>query len=171
MATTETLTAQSRVTKIVNRGQGLLFQVPSPTGPKPVECLNPGEENYCVMKGTIPPGGIVPLHRHDDPESFFVLSGEGQVLAETEGGLEWRTVHAGDFIDTCGAKHALRNLSKNPVETIIVTTPRLGRFLRELADLFKGGYDSLEELHRIAETYGYWTAGPQENAQVGIIIP
>jgi uncharacterized RmlC-like cupin family protein len=108
------------------------------------------------------------MHRHDDPESFFVLSGEAQILSESASGLEWRTVRTGDFIDTCGVKHAWRNLSKNPLELIIVTTPKLGKFFRELNELFKDGHYSLQELQRISVTYGYWTASPQENAQVGI---
>jgi quercetin dioxygenase-like cupin family protein len=170
MATAKTLTRSTPVTRIVSRGQGVVFEIPSPTGPKPAEFLNLGEETYCVIRGTIPAGGIVPLHRHDDPESFFVLSGEGQVLAQTESGMEWRTTRIGDFIDTCGAKHAWRNQSKSPVELLIVTTPKLGRFLRELSDLVRSGTYSLEELSNLSDAYGYWAASPQENTEVGIAL-
>jgi len=54
-----------------------------------LEPLSPSREDaYCVMKGTIPPGVSVPIHSHADAESFYVLSGEAQVLVETEAGLQ-----------------------------------------------------------------------------------
>ena len=37
-------------------------------------------QDFCVMRGVIPPGVSVPLHSHDDTETFFVLSGTKQVL-------------------------------------------------------------------------------------------
>ena len=37
---------------------------------------NEAMPDYCVMIGTIPAGGCVPLHNHGDIESFFLLSGE-----------------------------------------------------------------------------------------------
>jgi hypothetical protein len=41
-----------------------------------------GPEDFCVLKGTIPPGVAVPLHSHDDPEAFFVVSGPQQALIQ-----------------------------------------------------------------------------------------
>ena len=38
-------------------------------------------DDFCVMRGVIPAGGIVPLHRHGDAEDFLVLSGAQQVPA------------------------------------------------------------------------------------------
>jgi len=40
----------------------------------PFECAG----DYCVIRGTIPPGVSVPLHSHPDNESFFLLSGSVQ---------------------------------------------------------------------------------------------
>jgi len=35
----------------------------------------PSDDAPCVIKGTIPPGGSVPIHRHFGVEACFVLSG------------------------------------------------------------------------------------------------
>ena len=73
-------------------------------------------EAYCVIKGTIPPAMSVPLHSHPDAESYFVVSGTGQLLTERGGRLEWLDVKAGDFIYIPGgAKHAHRNNSNEPL--------------------------------------------------------
>jgi mannose-6-phosphate isomerase-like protein (cupin superfamily) len=37
-------------------------------------------DEFCVMRGVVPPGAVVPLHRHSDAEDFFILSGTQQVL-------------------------------------------------------------------------------------------
>src|ERR687892_189867 len=34
------------------------------------------QSDFCVLKGTLPPGISVPLHSHADTEDFFVISGE-----------------------------------------------------------------------------------------------
>jgi hypothetical protein len=34
------------------------------------------QNDFCVLKGTIPPGVFVPLHSHPDTEDFLVISGE-----------------------------------------------------------------------------------------------
>jgi quercetin dioxygenase-like cupin family protein len=49
----------------------------------------PGD--FCVMRGTIPPGAVVPIHSHDSTETFLVLSGTKQPLVPGEHGLEWKT--------------------------------------------------------------------------------
>ena len=86
-----------------------------------------------------PPGICVPLHSHGDAESFYVLSGKAQLLTQTERGLEWQTLRPGDFAHiTCGTKHAWRNPFADPLEVIVTTTPKLGRFLREFGELVTG---------------------------------
>jgi quercetin dioxygenase-like cupin family protein len=140
-----------------------------------VSLTSPEEEAYCVIRGTIPSGVSVPLHSHDDAESFYVLSGEAQVLMQAETGLEWMTLQRGYFAQIpAGTKHAWRNLSSDLFEVIVITTPRLGRFLRGLGELVRDeGRDghSLEMLQRCVEMsgcYGYWFGSPEENAAVGI---
>jgi hypothetical protein len=72
-----------------------------------------------------------------------------------------------------GAQHAWRNVSSEPVVTLITTTKRIGQFFQEvgrpLADA--GEPVTPEELARfaaISARYGYWNATPEENAAVGI---
>jgi quercetin dioxygenase-like cupin family protein len=140
-------------------------------GPR-IEPLASSEDgSYCVMKGILAPAVSVPLHSHGDPESFYVLCGEAQFLAQTNNGLEWRTVRKGDFVHIPGGmRHAWRNLSTSPFEVVVTLTPKLGRFLLEIGELAEtAGDGSLpEKLHELEERYGYWSGSPEENAAVGI---
>jgi quercetin dioxygenase-like cupin family protein len=162
-----------QVTEIVKAGQGVVLDL---LGPK-IESLISEEEAYCVMKGTIPPGVSVPLHSHGDAESFYVLAGEGQVLVQTNGGLEWRTLRQGDFVHIPGdRKHAWRNLSQEPFEALITTTPRLGQALRDLGQPVREGEarqpapEAIQHLKEVSARYGYWLGSPEENAEVGISL-
>jgi quercetin dioxygenase-like cupin family protein len=40
------------------------------------------QNDFCVLKGTIPPGVFVPLHSHPDTEDFLVISGELEGLKQ-----------------------------------------------------------------------------------------
>jgi quercetin dioxygenase-like cupin family protein len=130
--------------------------------------------DFCVLKGTIPPDGYVPLHSHDDTEDFLVVSGEVEGLRQDSEGHEWISAKTGDYVHVpAGARHAWRNVSSEPVVTLITTTKRLGRFFQEtgrpLADASQP--PTPEELARFAAVsarYGYWNATPEENAAVGI---
>jgi quercetin dioxygenase-like cupin family protein len=157
---------------------GSILEVLGPT----VEFLTPPPEpsdEYCVMRGTIPPGVVVPLHSHPDPESFFVLSGSAQTLLERNNRLEWVDVKAGDFIHIAGgAKHAHRNVSNEPVVELITTTPTLGRFFEELGKPRTAGgptaeptSDDFQKFVRISAKYRYWLGSPAENAAVGLAMP
>jgi quercetin dioxygenase-like cupin family protein len=132
-----------------------------------IQYLTPpdGDDGHpCVMRGTIPPGVVVPLHSHADPETFVMRSGRVEGLAVSAEGFEWIPVGPGDVFHVPGdAKHAWRNPSREPAEMIIVTTAKLGRFLGEVASA--GGP---ERFLATAERYGYWNATPQENAEVGL---
>jgi len=161
------------VTKLVNADEGTVLDMLD--GAR-MESLSPSEEDaYCVMKGTIPQGVSVPLHSHGDAESFYVLSGEAQALIQTEGGLEWQTLKPGDFIHIPGeTKHAWRNISPEPLVTLITCTARLGCALREMGQLTRKGETriptpaDLQRLVEISERYGYWLGSREENAAVGI---
>jgi quercetin dioxygenase-like cupin family protein len=127
-----------------------------------IEYLTPVEEGApCVMRGTIPAGGVVPLHSHADPETFLMIEGEIQGFA----GRGWELYEAGDVVHIPGhVRHAWRNRSRHPAVMHLVTTATIGRFFREIAA-------DPDEFLAISERYGYWNATPDENAVVGLTIP
>jgi quercetin dioxygenase-like cupin family protein len=162
---------------VVNKGINRVLDVGGPT----VEFLNSPEETdavYCIMIGTIPPGVSVPLHSHPDVESFFTLSGTFQVLFQREARFQWIDVKSGDFVQIPGgAKHAFRNTSNEPVMQLITTTPKLGRFFREIGRPVTPGEperpptpDELQHFARVADAYQHWLGSPAENAAIGISL-
>ena len=136
------------------------------------------DEAPCVIKGTIPPGVSVPIHRHPAIESFYVLSGNVEVLSEKDGKSHWIAAGPGDFIEVpSGAKHGFRNRSQHPVVQLITTTSKLGRFFQEIGRPIPEGsngnppsLERVQELVRLGERYGYWLATPEENAAAGISL-
>jgi len=134
------------------------------------------DESLCVIKGIIPPRGIVPMHSHTDIECFLMMSGQQEVLIETEGSYSWTMCSSGDFIQVPGrAKHAFRNLSTEPAVTLLTTTAKLGRFFEDVgrpvateAQLLPPTPEELQHFAATAIRYGYWLATPEENAAVGL---
>jgi quercetin dioxygenase-like cupin family protein len=129
----------------------------------------------CVMRGTVAPGVIIPLHSHADPETFIQVSGELECLAESAGASAWMRIRPGEvFHVPGGAKHAFRNRSSEPAVSIIVSTRKLGSFLASIgirASQPDAGLVSPERIQKFlttAETFGYWNAGPEENARFGL---
>lgn len=136
------------------------------------------DEAPCVLKGTIPPGGSVPLHSHQPIEAFYVLSGNVEVLTEKDGETDWVAAGPGDFIEVpSGAKHGFRNRSRHPVVQLITTTSKLGRFFQEIGRPLQQGAngnppspDQLQHFVLTSNRYGYWLATPEENAAAGISL-
>src|ERR1700751_5134585 len=92
--------------------------------------LSDDNSGSCVLRGTIPPGVVVPLHSHPDRETFYILAGELEALKDEEW---WQTLKAGDVFEVPGGtQHAFRNLSAASVSTMIVTTMTLARFFRKV---------------------------------------
>ena len=156
-----------------NPTTGVVVDVIGPT----VEFLvSPRDESsdFCVLKGIVPAGVFVPMHRHADTESFVVLSGTIECLKVAEDGHEWISGKAGDFFHVpSNALHAWRNASSEPTTMLITTTKKLGRFFEEIGLPWSGKpqMPTPEVLAHIVETsdrYGYWNASPEENAAVGI---
>lgn len=158
-----------------NPTTGLILEHLGPT----VEFLTSPQDAYndfCVLKGIIPPGVSVPLHAHPDTEDFFLTEGEIEVLKQDEQGSTWITVHTGDYVHTpMNARHAWRNISSLLATCLIITTRRLAQFFQEtgrsLTDALHA--PTPEELARIAAgaaSYDDWLATPQENAAVGIHV-
>ncbi len=133
-----------------------------------------GNDGFCVIRGTIPPGAFVPIHSHRDVETFFVVSGEIEGLREGESGFEWIRAKTGDFmLVPSGAKHAWRNVSKQPSVQLVTTTAKLGRWFQEVGRPATGKLgpptaDDLQRFISVSAKYGYWLATPEENAAVGI---
>lgn len=157
-----------------------MYGVTNVLGPTIEFLTSPDEQGavYCVMKGTMPPGAVVPLHSHPDFESFWLISGAVLALSEREGGFDWLSVRPGDFLHVpAGAKHAFRNTSKDPAVALITTTPGLARFLQEVGRPTEGGGQSppaAEDMQRLAAAaakYGHWLGSPEDNAAVGITLP
>ena len=112
-----------------------------------IEFLTPPGEEPCVMRGSMPPGAVVPLHTHADPETFVILSGEAEGFRDPD----WVRVRAGDVFNVPGdRKHGWRNVGSVPAEMIVVTTAKIAHFFREVADA------TPEEFLAISERYGYW---------------
>ncbi|MCY9662336.1 cupin domain-containing protein [Paenibacillus chondroitinus] len=128
-------------------------------------------KDYSLMKAEVPPGVVVPVHSHDDRETFVVLTGELEAFTEDS----WKTVRAGDTVDIPGdVKHAWRNSSKETVKLLVVSTVKMGEFFNEIGrpvDTVPAGPPSLEVLQHFVEvaiTYGYWLGSPDDNASIGI---
>ena len=157
---------------LVHAGRGIRFDPGAGTS---VELLtSPEVDNSWVLKGTLQPGGVVPVHSHHEAEDFHVLSGQGEALVQTNDGLEWKMPQSGDFIHIPGdTKHAWRNRFRAPTETLVVTAARPGRFLRELGEQRQAGGNTgaMETLLRVSQRYGYSMGSPEENAAVGISLP
>lgn len=154
----------------------------TPTGPTldvfggTVEFVSWSAE-FCVLRAVLPPGGVVALHRHPDAEDFFILSGRHQVLVSDGDNLVWRDAVAGDYVRIPGnVMHAHRNIGDEAAVDLVVTTPKLGRFFREVGRPVINSPqprtpDEVAQFVRTSIEYGYVLGTPEENAAVGIELP
>lgn len=131
--------------------------------------LTDGDNDYCLMLCTLPPGVVVPLHSHADRETFYVMSGNPDAFL----GDHWETLGRGDVFDAQdGIRHAWRNSSATTASMLCVTTVRMGRFLRDVA-VDDGAGDPLahaERFLKLVREHGYWLANPAENAAIGLDV-
>jgi quercetin dioxygenase-like cupin family protein len=131
--------------------------------------VSTGDEEYCVIRCTLPAGAVVPMHSHADRETFYVLSGTVDALR----GDQWQQLEPGDVFDVrYGTRHAWRNSSQAPASMICVTTTRLARFLREVSVPVDGAFpeEPARRFLRLVRDHGYWLANQQENAAVGLDV-
>ena len=158
-----------------NPTTGLVLEFFGPT----VEFLTSPEDeqnDFCVLKGTIPPGVSVSLHSHPDTEDFLLISGSVEGLRHDAGGYKWIAAKAGDYVHVpAGARHAWRNVSDEPVVNLIITSKKLGRFFWEAGRPATVAPQPVtpEDLARFAAIcakYGYWNATPEENGAIGIRV-
>jgi quercetin dioxygenase-like cupin family protein len=150
-----------------NPTTGNILELFGPT----VEFLTSPQEaqsDFCVLKGTIPPGVSVPLHSHADTD------GEIEGLRQDSEGYKWIGAKTGDYIHVpSNARHAWRNVSNKPTLVYIITTKNMGHFFQETGRLETNTSQPVtsEDLAHFAEIstrYGYWNASSEENASVGI---
>jgi quercetin dioxygenase-like cupin family protein len=135
-------------------------------------------DQITVMRGTIPPEVVIPLHSHADPEIFYVLNGSLEVFQAEGPSAGWKTVNAAEVVSIPGnVRHALRNKSPNPITSIVVSKQELYRFFRELARPFDPNRppapptpDEIQQFFNVAEKYEYWLASLDENAAIGISL-
>lgn len=130
-------------------------------------------EGYCLFEARVPPGVFVPIHAHDDRETFYIISGEIEGLLETR----WRRFVPGNVFDVPGgAKHAFRNVSTTDVLLLVITTIALGRFFqsvgRPLSEVPPGppSPDTLQRFAQASLAEGHWLGSVDDNAAVGISL-
>jgi quercetin dioxygenase-like cupin family protein len=88
--------------------------------------------HYCVLEATIPPGVMVPPHRHPDHEAFLVLDGAPEFASVGSCGLEWSFAVPGEMINVPSMSlHGLRNPTTTDVRVLITCSPNLGRFYED----------------------------------------
>jgi mannose-6-phosphate isomerase-like protein (cupin superfamily) len=170
--------AHNDIAHLIDGGATETYDVLGPT----IQFLTEPEEDDlwpCVMRGTIPPGVVIPMHSHADPETFYVVAGEVEGLSMSGRDFTWVRIAPGDIFHVpSGARHGFRNQGQARAVMIICSTSKIGRFFRELGKLVPAGAKpagppSREAIERFLETsrrYGYWNASPEENARVGISL-
>jgi quercetin dioxygenase-like cupin family protein len=128
-----------------------------------------------LYRGTLPPGVVIPVHSHPEPEVFYVLEGNLEVYQESGAQQGWSIARAGNVVAIpADVKHALRNTSSSPATTVLVTQDRLYAFFREIAKPVDGqpgtppSPEELQQLFIVAAKYGYWMGSPEENGAIGI---
>jgi quercetin dioxygenase-like cupin family protein len=140
-------------------------------GPKVKALTNAheGEGGYAVLLGILDPNVVIPLHSHNDRETFYVLEGSVEGFADNG----WHQLGAGDVFDvTANEIHAWRNNSARQAKVLIVTTSRMGEFLKEIgrpaAVRTPPTPDEIVAFLSTAALYGYWIASSEENNAIGI---
>ena len=131
-----------------------------------------------LFQGTLPPGVVIPLHSHAEPEVFYVLEGSLEVYRENGPSQGWSTTQPAGVLAIPGkVKHALRNISSTPTTAILVTQKELYNFFRSVAKPFEAGQmpappspEDIEQLFAAAAKYHYWMGSPEENAKIGIAL-
>jgi|GEM_PF-1322514 len=120
---------------------------------------------YCVLEATIPPGVVVPPHRHPDQEAFLVLEGAPEFASESPSGLEWCFAVPGEMINVPPMTlHGFRNPTTSDVRVLITCTPNLGRFFEDASlpfdreSPYRSTMPSPEQIQRIlgiGQRYGH----------------
>jgi quercetin dioxygenase-like cupin family protein len=130
------------------------------------------DSDYCIMNAVIGAGVFIPLHSHEDRETFYILSGSAEGYLDGQ----WHRVVPGGVLDIKGGeKHAWRNNSSEETRLLFVTTMRMKHFFDEIARPVPDvpappSPEVLSRMFEVAHRYGYWLATPQENLQIGLAM-
>jgi quercetin dioxygenase-like cupin family protein len=133
-------------------------------------------EASALMRGIVPPGVSIPLHRHADPEVLVILEGELDVLQNEGDSSRWLATRPSEIVCIPGdVRHALGNTAPAPVILLLITTQNVYRFFRELGKPFRAEGPSalaspqnMQRLPNLAVQHNYWMASSQENAVIGL---
>lgn len=113
---------------------------------------------YCVLEAVVPPGVVVPPHRHPDQEAFFVVSGAPEFASERDGFVEWCFATPGEMIHIPPMSlHGLRNPTDSDVTLLITCSVGLGDFFREAGlpyqhqSPYRSAMPSVEQIGRVLE--------------------
>jgi quercetin dioxygenase-like cupin family protein len=104
---------------------------------EPIEVLIPGEATSgmsATLTQTSPPGGGPPPHSHaNEDETFYVLEGEYEFLAE---GQWHKAGHGRAILAKRGSVHTFRNVGATTGKMLIFVTPSgLEQYLEEISSL------------------------------------
>ncbi|MDE1176968.1 MAG: cupin domain-containing protein [Edaphobacter sp.] len=90
------------------------------------------DHQYCVLEAVLPPGVVVPPHRHPEQEAFFILEGAPEFVTSTPRGLEWCFAVPGETINVNPMSiHGFRNPTHSDVRMLITCPAALGNFFHE----------------------------------------
>ena len=130
-------------------------------------------DDFCLMRVELQAGVLVPLHSHADRETFFILSGELQILTDAE----WQTFQPGEVMDVAGGiRHAIRNASAESTTLLLVTTMKMGQFFLDVGHVITDRAPlpptpaEVQRFVDVSNDYGYWLGSPEDNQAVGISI-
>jgi quercetin dioxygenase-like cupin family protein len=121
---------------------------------EPVEVLVPGEMTAgrsATLTQVSPPGGGPPPHSHTyEDETFFVLEGEYEFLADGQ----WLKAEPARAIQAMrGSVHTFRNVGAAPGKMLVFVTPSgMEKYLEEISSLSMP--EDLSKLLAISERYG-----------------
>jgi quercetin dioxygenase-like cupin family protein len=132
--------------------------------------------DHAILGGFLPPGVIVPLHRHDDPESFYILEGEMELYLAEGDSAGWRSLKVGDLaVIRGGSKHAWRNNNAQECKAVFVTGPNLLAFLKDLGRPVSEkaapevpDASTVARIAEVAQKHNLWLASPEENEAIGL---
>ncbi|MGO8003097.1 cupin domain-containing protein [Rhizobium ruizarguesonis] len=138
---------------------------------KPLTVADDEHSGYAVLLGVLDPGVVIPLHSHNDRETFYVLEGAIEGYSRDS----WHPLGAGDVFDVpANTTHAWRNVSARQAKMLVVTTTRMGEFLqaigRPATERTPPTPVDIGTFLTTAERYGYWLAPSPDNEAVGIFV-